>query len=137
MEGAVEVLGLDTLWPQEENWPEVWRPGSHGMLPEPEMLRLTLRFKGEEYRVRMARSTRGHEQLAELGDLDIRNQRVLDAWVVRTSSWWVRVIGPNGGSFFSSPYATVEAGVLGALSMPAEVRKMEQRMMELRREQSL
>ena len=119
MSDGVEVQGLEGLWPTDPHGgprgiPCPWRPRGPGMKPEPEMLRLRLRYRGEEFTAVMARSAEGHRQIEELTE---REQRDLDAFVTATPGWWIRLTGRRGG-FFSAPYPTLEAAILGALSLP-------------------
>jgi hypothetical protein len=112
MDDAVEVRGLSAVQRIDHYAaePHVWRPIGPDE-PEPESLKLTLRYAGQEYEAIMARSIQGNKQL-RLSD------EVIDAWTSNHTGWWVRV-WRNDGSLFSAPYPTLEAAIVGALSIPA------------------
>jgi hypothetical protein len=115
MDDAIEVQGLEGLWPtaSASGHPQPWRPGAPGMQPEPEGLALTLRYHGEAYQAILMRSVDGARQLGT----EERELERLSQHFAFSPGWVVSVSGPSG-RHVSFPYPTLEAAILGALSMP-------------------
>jgi hypothetical protein len=76
---------------------------------EPEMLRLLIRYRGEEYIALMARTLDGARRLGDIPHIE--------DWMRCTPGWWVIVSGPHG-RHFTAPFPTVAAAVLAALLLP-------------------
>jgi hypothetical protein len=120
---TVEIIGLSPLIQTSENGElRVWRPGRGGALPEPENFELLLRHEGQEYRAVMARTVQG---IRLLGEEDQAELQRWEGWFRRIPGWWVKVFRPGGGSFdardsgySSAPYPTLEAAIVGALTIP-------------------
>jgi hypothetical protein len=85
------------------------------MQPEPEMLRLELQYQSHEYHAIMMRTVDGVRQLGETDEMELQR---FEQWFETTPGWFVIVSGPEG-RFSSSPYPTLEAAIIGALSIPA------------------
>lgn len=85
------------------------------MQPEPEMLRLELQFQNQEYHARMMRTVEGVRQLGETDEDELER---FEQWFKTTPGWFVIVSGPEG-QLSSSPYPTLEAAIVGVLSIPA------------------
>jgi hypothetical protein len=115
MDEAIEIQGLDELWPtgSPSGHSQPWRPGAPGMRPEPEGLALTLRYRGEAYQVLLVRSVEGARTLGT----EERELERLSRHFAFSPGWVVSVSGPRG-RHVSFPYPTLEAAILGALSMP-------------------
>jgi hypothetical protein len=117
MDDAVVVQGLETIWPIDRysGEPHVWLPNASGMQPEPEMLRLELQYQSQEYHASMMRTVDGARRLGVTDEAELQR---LEQWFKATPGWFVMVSGP-GGRHSSSPYPTLEAAIVGALSLPA------------------
>ena len=117
MRNAVAVQGLEAIRPIDPSSgePVVWRPNGRGMQPEPEMLRLALQYQNQEYYARMMRTVEGVRQFGETDEAELER---FEHWVTTTPGWFVIVSGPEG-QLSSSPYPTLEAAIVGVLSIPA------------------
>ena len=117
MNNAIAVQGLEAIRPIDpySGEPTVWLPNGPGMQPEPEMLRLELEYQNQEYHARMMRTVEGVRQFGETDEAELER---LAQWFTTTPGWFVIVSGPEG-QLSSSPYATLEAAIVGALSIPA------------------
>jgi len=91
VDDAVEVHGLETLWPADPHsgQPTAWRPNAPGMKPEPEMLRLVLRCQGKLYQAVLARSVEGARQAGEEDEGELRKWR---QWFEQSPGWIVIVL---------------------------------------------
>src|SRR5579872_995465 len=116
MGDAGEVQGLEAILPSHPytGEPAIWRP-ARGTEAEPEHLKLRLRHRGVDYNALLARTPEGARGLRSLDETELAR---LDRWMAATPGWWVLVRGP-GDDVFSAPYDTVEAAIVGALSIPA------------------
>jgi hypothetical protein len=63
----------------------------------------------------MMRTVDGVRQLGETDEAELQR---FERWFETTPGWFVIVSGPEG-RFSSSPYPTLEAAIVGALSIPA------------------
>lgn len=117
MDDAIAVHGLEAIRPVDpySGEPTVWRPNSPGMQPEPAMLTLELRHQSQDYHARLMRTVEGVRRLGETDETELKR---FEQWFKTTPGWFVIVSGP-GGQFSSSPYPTLEAAIIGALSIPA------------------
>jgi hypothetical protein len=125
MDDAVAVQGLEAICPIDpySGEPTVWRPSRHAMQPEPEMHTLELRYHSQEYHTHMMRTVDGARRLGETDETDLQR---LEQWFKTTPGWFVLVSGP-GGRFSSSHYPTLEAAIIGALSIPALLWRQQQK----------
>jgi hypothetical protein len=124
MDDALAVHGLEAIRPIDPYSGErrVWLPNSAGMQPEPEMLTLELRYQGQEYHARLMRTVEGVRRLGETDETELQR---FEQWFKTTPGWFVIVSGP-GGQFSSSPYPTLEAAIVGVLSIPALLWRQQQ-----------
>lgn len=116
MDDTVEVTGLSAilLRPPQGPPPIKWSAGD----PEPEALRLTLRYQHCEYEVVKARTMEGARAVL---DAQTENEwHILANHMAANPGWWVRLIGTSEEcpSLFSFTYPTVEAAIVGALTSP-------------------
>lgn len=125
MDDAIAVQGLEAICPIDpySGEPTVWRSSRHAMQPDPEILTLELRYHGQEYHANMMRTVDGARRLGETDETDLQR---LEQWFKTTPGWFVLVSGP-GGRFSVSPYPTLEAAIIGALSIPALLWRQQQK----------
>ena len=125
MDDSIEVTGLSAvLLPTPQGLPPiVWRPGG----PEPEALRLILRYRRCEYLVVMARTMDGARTVLE--EQTEEEWQTLARHMAMQPGWWVRLTGGSGqcGSHFTSAYPTVEAAIVAALTLPPLMLERQQR----------
>jgi hypothetical protein len=116
MDDGIQVKGLETLWPADPHsgQPAPWRPNAPGMKPPPEGLRLVLQYHGETYEATMIRSEEGARWAGEKDETELHKWK---RWFEHNVGWFVIVSGPQR-RFSSSPYPTLEAAIVGALSLP-------------------
>jgi hypothetical protein len=125
MDDTIAVQGLEAIRPIDpySGEPRVWRPNSAGMQPEPEMLTLDLHYQNQKYHARLMRTVEGVRQLGETNEDELQR---FEQWFKTTPGWFVIVSGP-GGQFSSSPYPTLEAAIIGALSIPELLWRQQQK----------
>lgn len=117
MDDGIEVMGLEALrgFDPYSGEPRHWLPNAMWTKPEPEGLALTLRYRGQDYHAMLLRSVEGAREL----DVDEQEIPRLVAFFETNSGWLVRVWGTGeGAQMIHFPYPTLEAAILGALSMP-------------------
>jgi hypothetical protein len=117
MDDGIEVVGLEALrgFDKYSGEPRHWVPRAGWAKPEPEGLALTLRYRGQEYHAMLLRSVEGAREL----DVEEHEMPRLVAFFEKNTGWIVRVWGSGKGvQMVHLTYPTLEAAILGALSMP-------------------
>jgi hypothetical protein len=117
MDDGIEIVGLEALrgFDQYSGEPRHWLPHGPWTKPEPEGLALTLRYRGQEYHAMLLRSAEGAREIG----VEESEMPGLRAFFETQTGWLVRVWGTGKGvQIIHFPYPTLEAAILGALSMP-------------------